>query len=242
MTELTSGHGGRLLRAGDFATAVTGDDVMHIIFILDRSGSMSGKEDDVIGGFNSYVETLRREPAGEVGVSYVRFDQQLELIWNDVPLAAVPRMNGETYSVRGSTALLDAVGTTVSAVRENAAHRYTVIIHTDGMENASREWTAENVKALIERYEAKGNWTFAFFGEGIDAWSQADRYGFTPRSSMKYEKGNLHAVYASKGRVSNVTRKEKMRASPNFAAATEAVTNEPGISDEEVARILEEKE
>jgi len=219
-------------------TAFEGDDVTHVIFILDRSGSMSGKEADVIGGFNSYIDALRANPDGQVGVSYVCFDGKLELVWGDLPLADVPRMTPDTYSVRGSTALLDAFGMTVSAVQENDAHRYIVITHTDGQENASREWTADRVKSLIEQRETKGNWTFAFFGEGIDAWSQASRYGFSAGSSMAYAKDDLRPVYAAKGRVSNVMRTRKMAATKDFAAAASAIIQDPEISDEAVATIL----
>jgi len=236
---VSSEQGTSILPAGGIATTLSGDDVTHVVFILDRSGSMGGKEADVIGGFNAYIDTLRANPGGQVGVSYLRFDGQLELVWGDLPLTDVPRMTTDTYSVRGNTALLDAFGMTVSAVRENDAHRYIVITHTDGQENASREWTAEKVKELIERHEAKGNWTFAFFGEGIDAWSQASRYGFSGGSSMAYAKDDLRAVYASKGRVSNVMRARKMAATKEFAAATFAIMQDPDMSDEDIATILE---
>lgn len=224
------------------AATVAGDDVTHVIFILDRSGSMSGKEEDVIGGFNSYVEKLRAEPSGQVGISYLRFDGELELIWNDVPLADVPAMTHDTYSVRGNTALLDAVGMTLSTVKDDPAHRYVAITHTDGQENASKEWTAEKVKELIERLEAKGNWTFAFFGEGVDAWSQAQQYGYTTRSSMAYSQADTRDVYDAEARAMNVMRAKKMRAAKAYAAATEALMRTPSISDDDVEKILEGEE
>lgn len=238
MTNLSADQGSGVLPAGGIAMTLSGDDVTHVIFILDRSGSMSGKEADVIGGFNSYVDTLREDPGGQVGVSYLRFDHELELVWSDLPLGEVPRMTPATYSVRGNTALLDAVGMTVSSVRENAMHSYIVITHTDGEENASREWTADTVKALIEQHEARGNWTFAFFGEGIDAWSQAGRYGYSSGSAVAYSREDLRPAYLAKGRVSNVMRRQKMAATKEFAAATSAVMQDPDISDEDVAKIL----
>lgn len=226
--------------AAQVAATVAGDDVTHVIFILDRSGSMGGKEADVIGGVNSYVSDLRRtSEGGVVGISYVRFDQQIELVWNDVPLADVPTMTPEHYSVRGSTALLDAVGMTVPAINDNPAHRYVVITNTDGMENASREWTAERVKALIEERQARGNWTFTFFGEGIEAWSQAGRYGFAPNASMAHSAADRHGMFHAKARVTDVMMKRKMRATRDFARATRAVMRDESLSDDEVARILE---
>jgi hypothetical protein len=224
---------------GEIAAAIQEDDVTHVIFILDRSGSMSGKEADVIGGFNSYVDALRANPAGPAGISYVRFDDQLELVWNDLALADVPPMTDATYSVRGSTALLDAVGATVSAVRDEPTHRYIVITNTDGQENASREWTAGNVRSLIQEREARGNWTFAFFGQGIDAWADAGRYGYGAGAAMSHAAADIRDVYASKARVSNVMRSRGIRSSREFAAASAAVMRDPEMSDDAVERVLD---
>ena len=225
--------------AGGIANRTHDADVTHVVFVLDRSGSMSGKEADVIGGFNGYVESLRANPAGAVGLSYVRFDDHLELVWNDLALADVPDMTEATYSVRGSTALLDAVGATVSAVRDNPAHRYIVITNTDGQENASREWTTEKVRALIQEREARGNWTFAFFGEGIDSWADAARYGYATGAAMAHNSADIRDVYASKARVSNVMRSRSIRATKEFAAAAAAVMRDRDMTDEEVERVLE---
>jgi uncharacterized protein YegL len=228
-----------VLPAEGIATTLCGEDVTHVIFILDRSGSMHGKEADVIGGFNSYVDELRREPEGQVGLSYVRFDNELELVWSDVPLADVPRMDDTLYAPRGATALLDAIGTTLSAVREREGHRYTVIIHTDGLENASREWTGDAVKNLIEKLQAKGNWTFAFFGEGIDAWQQADAYGFSGGRRAAYKANDRESMWKATARVSNVMRKRKMGSTARFADVSAAVVANEAMSDEELASRLE---
>ena len=136
------------------------------------------------------------------------------------------------------TALLDAVGVTVSAVRDNPLHRYIVVTNTDGRENASREWTAEGIKALIEEREKRLNCSFAFFGEGVDAWSQASAYGFAPGMAMPYDKDDARAVYSAKARVSNVMRRGKIRATKDFAAAAAAIMKDESVSDEDVAAIL----
>jgi len=217
--------------------SVQGADAMHVVFILDRSGSMSGKEADVIGGFNSYVEELRANPAGPVGISYVRFDNYPELIWNDVPLADVPQMTSEHYQPRGSTALLDAVGSTVSAIHDMPEQRYIVIVHTDGMENASREWTKEKVKDLIEKYDAKDNWTFAFFGEGPDAWAQANDYGYARARTASYAPADMRDVYFAKARATNVMRDRGMRGSKNFGDAV-ARTMKTEASEDEIEELL----
>ena len=223
------------------ATTLTGDDVLHVIFVLDRSGSMSGKEADVIGGFNSFVDGLRAKPEGAVGVSYVRFDNEIELVWNDVPLDGVARMTAQDYQPRGSTALLDAVGMTVTSVVEDPAHAYHVITHTDGHENASREWTAERLRDLIKQYEAKGNWTFSFFGEGIDAWGQAGQYGFAPASTMSYASVDKRALFEANARVSNVMRKRKMRSTKEYALATQEAMTCPELSDQALEEHLRSK-
>jgi uncharacterized protein YegL len=220
--------------------ALQGNDVMHVVFILDRSGSMSGKEADVIGGFNSYVDELRRNPAGPVGISYLRFDNVVELVWNDVPLADVPRMTPDDYAVRGNTALLDAVAMTVSSIKDVTEHRYVVIVHTDGMENASREWTVERVKTLIEERQARDNWTFAFFGEGVDAWSQAERYGYGAGQRAEYSAARAKDLYMANARVSNVMRSKTMRSSKKFADATSQVMRDAALSDDEIERALKE--
>lgn len=217
---------------------IEGDDVLHVIWILDRSGSMSGQEADVIGGFNSYIDGLRAEPHGPVGVSYIRFDNVAELVWNDVPLADVPRMTANEYCVRGSTALLDAFGMTVSAVKPDAAHSYVVITHTDGEENSSREWTAEKVTELMKAREADGNWTFAFFGEGIDAWAQARDYGFAQSSTASWAPAMKTAAFAAERRVTNTMRGRRMRSSKNFGAAVDAAMKDATLSDDDIAKVL----
>jgi hypothetical protein len=218
------------------AVAPVDTEVTHVIFILDRSGSMQGKEADVMGGFNAYVANLDR--SGQVGVSYVQFDDHIDLVWNDLKLEDVPQMTAEHYQPRGSTALLDAVGMTVTSVAPNDDHSYVVIIHTDGIENASREWTAEKLRNLITQREAEGNWTFAFFGCDIDAWSQARDMGMSAGSSRSYAAANMQATYMAKSRVTNMMREKKMRRSDHYAAATEAAAR--GASDAELERIARE--
>jgi hypothetical protein len=214
-----------------------GTDVTHVILILDRSGSMQGKEADVIGGVNAYVGGLDRSK-GSVGISYVRFDQEIELVWNDVALDDVPTMTLEHYQPRGTTALLDAVGMTVSSVAANGDHSYVVIIHTDGLENASREWTNEKLRELIKQKEAAGNWTFAFFGCDIDAWSQARDMGMSAGSASRYAAPDMQAMYRAKARVSNVMRGQRRMRTDHYAAAASAAAQ--GASDDELERIVRE--
>lgn len=156
----------------------------ELVFILDRSGSMSGLEGDTIGGFNSMIEKQRKEP-GDVLVSTVLFDNLSDVIHDRIPLENVPRMTEKEYFVRGCTALLDAVGGAIHHIGN--IHKYArpadvpektlFVITTDGMENASRRYTYEKVSEMIKRQQEKYGWEFLFLGANIDAAAEAKRFG-----------------------------------------------------------------
>jgi uncharacterized protein YegL len=143
--------------------------VVDLIAILDRSGSMGGKEEDVIGGFNEFIAAQRKVP-GEACVTLVLFDEQYQVVHNRVPLQDVPELTKETYHTRGSTALLDAVGKTLKSAE--SAKKAIVFIFTDGQENASKEWKLDAVKRLVEDRQKKG-WDINFIGADIDAYADA---------------------------------------------------------------------
>ena len=165
----------------------------EIVFILDRSGSMSGLEADTIGGFNSMIAKQKKEE-GEAFVSTVLFDDHCEVLHDRVPMDKVPVMTEENYYVRGCTALLDAVG---GAIRHIAnVHKYAreedrpektlFVITTDGMENASRHFSYEKVKAMIQKEQEKYGWEFIFIGANIDAAQEADRFGIRKERAVNY--------------------------------------------------------
>ena len=156
----------------------------ELVFILDRSGSMSGLEKDTIGGFNSMLEKQRREE-GEALVSTVLFDNETEVIHDRVPIADVPNLTDKEYFVRGCTALLDAVGGAIHHIgnvhkyarKEDVPDKTLFIITTDGMENASRRYTYEKVRRMTERQKKRYGWEFLFLGANIDAAAEAERFG-----------------------------------------------------------------
>ena len=165
----------------------------EIVFILDRSGSMSGLEGDTIGGFNSMIEKQRRQE-GEAYISTVLFDNHSDVIHDRVPLDKVPKLTEKEYYVRGCTALLDAVGSAVHHIgnvhkyarEEDIPEKTVFVITTDGMENASRSYSYEKVRAMIEERKEKYGWEFLFLGANIDAASEAARFGIRPDRAANY--------------------------------------------------------
>ena len=165
----------------------------ELVFILDRSGSMSGLERDTIGGFNSMIEKQKKEE-GEAMVSTVLFDNESVVIHDRLPLDKVPRMTEEEYFTRGCTALLDAVGGAIHHIgnvhkyarEEDRPEKTLFVITTDGMENASREYSYERVRRMIEHQKEKYGWEFLFLGANIDAAKEAARFGIGADYSANY--------------------------------------------------------
>ena len=166
----------------------------EIVFILDRSGSMSGLEADTIGGYNSLLRKQKNEE-GEAIVSTVLFDDRQEVLHDRVNLKDMNPMTEKEYYVRGCTALLDAVGGAIHHIgnvhkyarEEDRPEKTLFIITTDGMENASRRYTYEKVKKMVERQKEKYGWEFLFLGANIDAISVAGRFGIAPERAVNYE-------------------------------------------------------
>lgn len=178
----------------------------EIIFILDRSGSMSGLEADTIGGFNSMIAKQKKED-GEAYVSTVLFDDQCEVLHDRVPMDKVPVMTEEEYYVRGCTALLDAVGGAIHHIAnvhkyardEDRPEKTLFVITTDGMENASKRYSYEKVQAMLKKEQEKYGWEFIFIGANIDAVQEAKRFGIRKERAVNYVHDEIgtEAVYRS---------------------------------------------
>lgn len=166
----------------------------EVVFILDRSGSMSGLEADTIGGFNSMIGKQKKED-GEAVISTVLFDDQQEVVYDRQPVKMVEPMTDRQYYVRGCTALLDAIGGAIHHIgnvhkyarEEDRPEKTMFIITTDGMENASRFYTYDRVKYMVERQKEKYGWEFLFLGANIDAISVAARFGINADRAINYE-------------------------------------------------------
>ena len=178
----------------------------EIVFILDRSGSMAGLEADTIGGFNALIEKQKKE-AVEALVSTVLFDNDSQVIHDRVPLDRVPALTEREYFVRGCTALLDAVGGAIHHIgnvhkyarEEDRPGKTLFVITTDGLENASRRYTYDKVKSMIERQREKYGWEFLFLGANIDAAREAARFGIRADCAADYHADSIgtEAVYES---------------------------------------------
>ena len=169
------------------------NNITELVFILDRSGSMSGLERDTIGGFNAMIEKQRKED-GECFVSTVLFDDYSEVLHDRVKLSEIKPMTDKEYTVRGCTALIDAIGGAIHHIGN--VHKYArpedvpehtmFIITTDGQENASHHYSSERVKKMIERQKERYGWEFLFIGANIDAVETAASYGIDRDRAVNY--------------------------------------------------------
>ncbi|MDY5124535.1 MAG: vWA domain-containing protein [Treponema sp.] len=166
----------------------------EIVFILDKSGSMSGLEADTIGGYNSFLEK-QKKVEGEAFVSTVLFSDYSSVIHDRVPIEKIEPMNELQYSVGGCTALLDAIGRAVHHIgnvhkyaRDEDRPEHTIfVITTDGEENSSREYSYEKINKMITRQQEKYGWEFIFLGANMDAIGEAGKLGIRSERAVRYE-------------------------------------------------------
>ena len=170
----------------------------EMVFILDRSGSMQGLERDTIGGFNAMIEK-QKKVEGEACVSTVLFDHESVVLHDRVDIRDIRPMTDEEYTVRGCTALLDAIGGAIHHIgnvhkyarNEDVPEKTVFVIITDGMENASRRYTAERVKQMIEKEKTKYGWEFLFLGANIDAVETAKHFGINEKRAVSYRSDSV---------------------------------------------------
>ncbi len=171
--------------AGKPAPATPKTGITELYFVLDRSGSMGGMVRATIDGFNEMLARQKRETKGELFVSTVLFDDTTQVLHNHVPVAGIPPLTDREYTIGASTALLDALGGAIEhAVRHQRyarpnrrAESVVFVIITDGYENASRDYTAEQVRRLVEHETVDYGWEFLYLGANIDAFAEAGRIG-----------------------------------------------------------------
>ncbi len=169
------------------------ENLTELVFILDRSGSMSGLEKDTIGGFNSMLEKQKKE-SGDAFVTTVLFDDKYELLHDRKDIKGINAITDREYYVRGSTALLDAMGTTINnigkalsdAKEEERPGKVLFVIITDGMENSSREFSYEKIKEMVQHQKSKYAWDFIFLGANIDAIMTAGSFGINADMAVNF--------------------------------------------------------
>ena len=202
------------------------NNICELVFILDRSGSMGGLESDTIGGFNSLIEKQKKQD-GKCYVTTVLFDNISETVHDRIELSEISPMTEKDYYVRGSTALLDAVGETVEHI--STVHKYIrpedvpsktlFVITTDGMENASTKYRADEVKKLIKEKQEKDGWEFLFLGANIDAVAAADNIGISADRAVRY---HSDSVGTAKNYAAVADFACAMRAAPKCSARADA--------------------
>ena len=171
------------------------NNVTEIVFILDRSGSMSGLEADTIGGFNGLIKKQKKEP-GQAFVTTVLFDDAYEMIHDRLPLEAMEVLTNRDYYVRGTTALLDAIGKTILHMKSHLKDpeaKVLFVITTDGMENASCEFSYTRIRNMIQKQEEDCSWEFIFLGANIDAVETAKNIGISQEHAATY-KGDAYGT------------------------------------------------
>ena len=169
------------------------ENLTEMVFVLDRSGSMRSLTADTIGGFNELIEK-QKKIEGDAYVTTVLFDHEYEALHDHVALGEVAPLTDKEYFARGSTALLDAVGRTINAVgarlaatpEEERPEHVVFVITTDGMENASREYTAKQVREMVEHQQQKYSWQFVFLGANMDAVSEAGKLGISASHAANF--------------------------------------------------------
>ena len=178
----------------------------ELVFILDKSGSMSGLESDTIGGFNAML-TKQQKQEGEATITTVLFDDRYEILHDRLNLQAVRPISEREYFVEGSTALLDAVGKTIQKIvkvqknsaEEERAEKVMFVIITDGMENASKEYSYRKIKEMIEQQKERWGWEFIFLGANIDSEQTARELGIDQEKAVNYhaDSQGIVTVYAA---------------------------------------------
>ena len=194
----------------------------EVVFILDRSGSMSGLEADTIGGYNSMLKK-QKTGKGDVIISTVLFDDKMEVIHDRKPIGEIKPITRKEYFVRGCTALLDAVGKAIhhigkiykNADPDEVPEKTLFIITTDGMENASHKYTYDKVRKMVEKKKKKQGWEFIFMGANIDAISVANQFGIDKNRAVRYESDSA-GTKLNYNVMSNIISSARMSSTPSM--------------------------
>lgn len=215
-------------------TFVRKSDKVHLIMVLDESGSMYDVWEDTVGGTNSYFDGLKSaEDQVDYLVTIVVFSTNFRIICEDVPLSEVPKIDQKNYHPMGMTALYDAVGTGIARTEKKVkpGDKVLMVVTTDGQENSSKEYSSDVVRAKIEYLQKEQNWTFVYLGAVDNAWADAEHLGFLRDNVRRYHKSRTKRVFDS---MSAGTRSFSLSAQKKTAAfystytdPTEGIVEDP---------------
>jgi uncharacterized protein YegL len=208
---------------------------VHVLFVIDSSGSMEPKATDVRGGFNNYVSALREDTRSGYRLTAVTFDTQVKTLFTDVPLTQVPQLNESNYRPGGNTALYDALGVSLAEITSAIRHedkpygtdRVLVIVMTDGEENSSRRFSKQQVTGDIKLREEAGNWTFVYLGADQDAWAASQGLGFAAGNVAAYAGNATADVFRKLARSTARYSASSVRQSSSFGKTL----NQPDAAD-----------
>lgn len=160
-------------------------EVMDIVFLLDCSGSMGGMEEDTIGGYNSYIDKQKKN---KVKVTTILFDNQYEMLTEREDIKNISYLDNAKYFVRGTTALLDAIGKTINYMDHEKCKKVLFVITTDGLENASIEFNKDQIREMINKHK---NWEFMYIGADIDSYNEGEKIGIKKSNIANYQKSKV---------------------------------------------------
>lgn len=202
------------------------ESITHVLMVIDKSGSMHPLADDVRGGFNTYLDDLTRDDS-TYSVTVTLFDTTCTSLCTDTPIAAVPRLTGDSYDPHGWTALLDAVGRTIHTFEQRVPtlgdnDRVILVVQTDGQENSSRQYSYQQIADLIRDREKTGRWNCVYLGQHADAWGQASAMGFSQGSTISVS----HTMAGTSASYTGLSRSTRSYAGGQSAAAATNILRE----------------
>lgn len=177
-------------------TGKSSEGTLHVSMLQDKSGSMQGREQDVINGFNEYIGELKSEDA-DIRFTLTQFDTTYRTLYESARLSSVRRLTSLDYQPSGMTALYDALGNTIQLVEREMrmGDRALIVVMTDGYENSSREHKQHTISDLVDKRQRQGNWTFVYLGADIDAFTGGTGIGIHAGNTLRFDKGNHAAMY-----------------------------------------------